>query len=150
MEAKRADLHVVAHAGEASGAASVRGALEDLQVERVGHGIRCLDDSELVMMLREREVPLEVCPVSNYRTKVLRMADLHPIRQMVDAGLFCTINSDDPPMFATTLTGDYVLLAAQGFTWAELWQLNLNALACAFLGDSSKKRLRVEWDNFGK
>lgn len=145
-EARRRGLHVVAHAGETVGAASVRGALDMLGVERIGHGIRVLDDPAVVARARERRVPFEVCPTSNYRLKVVPEGAPHPIRAMLDAGLVCTVNSDDPPMFGTTLVDEYRLLARQGFTWDELWALNGNALAAAFLSDAERAAYRAQFD----
>jgi adenosine deaminase len=72
----------------------------------------------------------------------------HPIRQMVNAGLYCTLNSDDPAMFSTSLTNEYLTLAKQGFSWEELWQLNLNTLEATFLGEMEKDRYRDEWEKF--
>src|SRR5205085_874021 len=129
----RQGLHVVAHAGETEGAASVRGAIEALHVERIGHGVRCLEDASLVAQLRESQIPLEVCPQSNYCLGVVKRGEPHPIRRMIDAGLFCTLNSDDPPMFSTNLTKEYVTLAEQGFSWEELLQLCQNTFAARFV-----------------
>ena len=67
---------------------------------------------------------------------------------MVDAGLYCTVNSDDPPMFGTSLNEEYLLLAAQGFSWDELWQLNRNALAAAFIDGTTRSQLASEWRRF--
>ncbi len=140
-EARRAGLHVVAHAGETTGAQTIRDAIKLLRAERIGHGIRCLDDPDLVAMLNERQTPLEVCPTSNYCLGVVKHGTRHPIRQMVDAGLFCTVNSDDPPMFNTSLINEYRLLSCQGFTWRELVQLNLNAVQASFLMEAERNRL---------
>ncbi len=145
-EARRRGLRVVAHAGETMGAASVRGAIEALGAERIGHGVRCLEDAAVVGLARARGVPFEVCPTSNYRLKVVPEGAPHPIRAMVDAGLVCTVNSDDPPMFGTTLVDEYRRLARQGFTWDELWQLNLNALGAAFLGDAERAGYRARFE----
>ncbi len=141
-EARRQGLRVVAHAGETTGAQTVRDAVRILKAERIGHGIRCLDDADLVAELRETQLPLEVCPTSNYCLGVVAPNQPHPLRQMVDAGLFCTVNSDDPPMFNTTLVDEFRLLARQGFTWNELLQLNLNAVEATFLSDDDKSELR--------
>jgi adenosine deaminase len=146
--ARRKGLRVVAHAGETSGSSSVRGAMECLRAERIGHGVRCLEDAALCEQLRVAQTPLEVCPVSNYCLGVVARGDPHPIRQMVDAGLYCTVNSDDPPMFSTDLNHEYWMLAKQGFTWDELWQLNLNSLEAAFLSEDEKARYRCEWQKF--
>jgi adenosine deaminase len=77
-----------------------------------------------------------------------REAGSHPIRRMVDAGLFCTLNSDDPPMFGTDFVNEYKLLAEQGFTWGELWRLNLNTLEASFLPEEEKAAFRREWAAF--
>ena len=138
-EARRAGLRTVAHAGEADGPESIWGAIDDLKVERIGHGVRCVEDSALVEALRQRQIPLEVSPVSNYCLGIVKKGDMHPIREMVDAGLFCCVNSDDPAMFSTSLSNEYMTLASQGFSWPELHQLNLNALEASFLGDVEKK-----------
>lgn len=147
-EAKRQGLRVVAHAGETEGAKSIWGALKNLQAERIGHGIQCLDDDSLVEELRISQTPLEVSPQSNYCLGVVPRTQPHPIRQMLDAGLYCTLNSDDPPMFNTSLTNEYLTLAAQGFSWAELWQLNLNTLEAAFLSTAEKVAYRTQWEAF--
>jgi adenosine deaminase len=147
-EARRQGLRVVAHAGETAGPASVRGAIEALAAERIGHGIRCLEDPSLVEELRARQTPLEVCPQSNYCLGIVRRGEPHPIRRMLNAGLYCTLNSDDPPMFATDLTREYELLAEQGFSWGELWHLSLNTLEASFLAEEDKSRYRQEWHQF--
>lgn len=147
-EARRQGLHVVAHAGETGGPASIWGALDALGAERIGHGVRCLEDPGLVAALRDRRIPLEVSPTSNYCLGVAAPGAPHPIRRMVDAGLYCTVNSDDPPMFGATLTGEYRLLAEQGFSWEELWRLNRNALEATFLDEEEKASLRRGWDRF--
>ncbi len=149
-EARRQGLHVVAHAGETAGPESVRGAVEALQAARIGHGVRCLEDGGLVALLRASQTPLEVCPQSNYCLGIVGRGQLHPIRRLVDAGLFCTVNSDDPPMFSTSLNREYETLAEQGFSWAELWRLNLNTLQASFLNEAEKAALRVEWDDFAR
>ncbi|MGD0918686.1 MAG: adenosine deaminase [Thermodesulfobacteriota bacterium] len=147
-EARKQGLRVVAHAGEAEGARSIWGAINNLQAERIGHGIRCLDDPELVEVLRQRQIPLEVSPESNYCLGVVGPEQPHPIRQMVNAGLYCTINSDDPAMFSTNLTNEYLTLASQGFSWDELWQLNRNTLEASFLSEAEKENYRDEWARF--
>jgi adenosine deaminase len=147
-EARRQGLRVVAHAGEAMGAESIWAALEHLKVERIGHGVRCLEDDALVQNLRDLQIPLEVSPQSNYCLGIVDRHQPHPIRQLVDAGLFCTLNSDDPPMFKTNLVNEYLTLAEQGFSWDELWQLNLNTLEASFLPELEKNTYRQEWQAF--
>lgn len=147
-EAHRQGLRLVAHAGEAVGAESIWSAINTLNVERVGHGIRCLDDPELVEVLGQRQIPLEVSPHSNYCLGVVEREQPHPIRRMVNAGLYCTVNSDDPAMFSTSLTSEYLTLAQQGFSWEELWQLNLNTLEATFLNEIEKAKYRDRWRKF--
>ncbi|MBD2033959.1 adenosine deaminase [Leptolyngbya sp. FACHB-321] len=147
-EARRQGLRVVAHAGEAVGAESIWAALDHLKAERLGHGVRCLEDDALVQKLRDLQIPLEVSPQSNYCLGIVERHQPHPIRQLVDAGLYCTLNSDDPPMFKTNLVHEYLTLAEQGFSWDELWQLNLNTLEASFLPESEKKTYHQEWQAF--
>jgi adenosine deaminase len=147
-EARRQRLRVVAHAGEVAGPESVWGALRSLGAERLGHGIRCLADPALVAHLAAQKIPIEVCPLSNYRLGAVAADAPHPIRAMVDAGLFCTLNSDDPAMFSSSLTEDYQLLVRQGFSWPEIWQLSRNTLEATFLPEPEKAALRAEWQRF--
>jgi adenosine deaminase len=144
-EARRGGLHTVAHAGESAGPASVWGALRSLRAERIGHGIRCLEDPELVAYLRDTQIPLEVCPTSNYRTKLVPAGEAHPVRALVDAGVYVTLSSDDPPMFSTDLDNDYVTLARQGFSLEELWRLNVASLEATFIPEGEKALMRGEW-----
>jgi adenosine deaminase len=98
--------------------------------------------------MRERQIPFEVCPVSNYAIGSTPIDKPHPIRQMVDLGIRCTVNSDDPAMFSTNLAAQYALLAAQGFSWDELWKLNTQTLDATFLSPAEKAVYRREWEDF--
>ena len=144
-EAGRQNLRLVAHAGETEGAESIWGAIRVLNAERIGHGVRAVEDDSLMEYLAETQLPLEVSPHSNYRLKVVPDEDPHPIRALVDAGVFVTVNSDDPPMFSTDITQEYALLARQGFSMDELWQLNCNAIEASFLPENEKQAFRSEW-----
>lgn len=145
-QARKSGLRVVAHAGETGGPEVVRESVALLKAERIGHGIRTLEDAALTRELAVARIPFEVSPTSNYRLKVAAANEPHPIRRMMDAGLMCTVNSDDPPMFGTDLNNEYLTLAAQGFSWDELWRLNLNGLEATFLPREEKKRLHSQWD----
>lgn len=135
-------LHSVPHAGEASGPESVWGALRSLQAERIGHGIRAIEDPALVEHLRERQIPLEVCPTSNVCTGVVASITEHPIRRLFDAGVYITVNSDDPPMFNTTLTDEYLVLAREfGFTADEIERLVLNGVRATLLDADRRAEL---------
>ncbi len=149
-QARDAGMHVIAHAGETAGAESVWGAIRSLKAERIGHGVGSVADVSLLEYLRKTQLPLEVCPNSNYCLKVADMDKPHPVRELVDAGVYVTLNSDDPPMFSTDLNNEYLTLAGQGFTWEELWKLNLNTLEASFLSEAEKSAYRNEWRSFAE
>jgi aminodeoxyfutalosine deaminase len=110
--ARAAGLHSAPHAGEIAGPESVWGALRALGAERIGHGVRSIEDPSLVAYLAERAIPLEVCPTSNVCLKVYPDHEAHPLPRLVAQGVIVTINSDDPPMFNTTLNDEVSLLAS--------------------------------------
>jgi aminodeoxyfutalosine deaminase len=148
--AREAGLHSVPHAGEVAGPASVWKALGTLGAERIGHGVRSIEDPDLVAYLREHQIPLEVCPTSNVRLGVYASYAEHPLRKMWDMGLYVTVNSDDPPMFNTDLVGEYQVLVDQmRFSAGELERLSLNALQASFLPHERKvaleQRFRTEF-----
>ena len=137
--ARDAGLHSVPHAGEVAGPPSVWSALRLLGAERVGHGVRSVEDLALLDHLRTAQIPLEVCPTSNICLGVYPSYEAHPIRQLWDQGLYVTVNSDDPPMFNTDLVREYQALVDHlGFTATELEQLSLNALRATFLPQDQK------------
>lgn len=131
-EARQQGLHVIAHAGEGEGADFVRDSVEMLHVERIGHGIRVLEDPALTREMARLQIPFEVSPQSNYCTRVVPLDQPHPIRRMIESGLKCTVNSDDPAMFSTSLNNEYLTLAAQGFSLKELKRLCQNGFDAAF------------------
>src|SRR3569833_3009440 len=102
-----AGLHSVPHAGEMSGPETIWEAIRELRAERSGHGIRCVEDPELMAYLRDTQLPLEVCPTSNVCTRQVPSIGAHPLPRLQEEGVYATLNSDDPPMFNTTLTGEY-------------------------------------------
>lgn len=137
--AYEAGLHRVPHAGEVAGPESVWGALRRLRAERLGHGVRSIEDPELVRTLVERGVPLEVSPTSNLCLGVYPTYEAHPIRRLYDAGAVVTVNSDDPPMFNTDLVTEYqVLVNRLGFGAEDLEHLLLNAVDASFLPEDRK------------
>lgn len=109
--ARAAGLRSVPHAGETTGPETIWDALRELGAERIGHGTSALGDPALVAYLAEHQIPLEVCPTSNLRTRAVPSLADHPLAGMVEAGLFVTINSDDPPMFGTTLENEFLVAA---------------------------------------
>ncbi len=99
-------LRLTAHAGEAAGPESVRGALDTLGVERIGHGVRIVEDPQLLERVVADQIPLEVCPTSNIRTGVVSGWDHHPIAQLVESGANVTVSSDDPTFFHTSVAAE--------------------------------------------
>jgi adenosine deaminase len=135
-------LHRVPHAGEHAGPQSVWSAIKLLHAERIGHGVRSIEDPELIEFLRVNSIPLEICPTSNICLQVYPNYDCHPLRKLWDAGLFITINSDDPPMFGTDLNNEYkVLVKNFSFSQDDLELISLNAIQASFLNLVKKQEL---------
>jgi len=140
-----AGLHSVPHAGEMSGPETIWEAVDGLRAERIGHGISCLADPGLVARLRESQIPLEVCPTSNVCTRQVPDLAAHPLPRLLAEGLFVTLNSDDPPMFGTTLTQEYRRAAATfGLGRGQLADLAANGVRASFLDAGSKQALLAE------
>jgi len=144
--ARQGGLHSVPHAGELAGPESIWNALRLLHADRIGHGVRCVEDPALADYLREHQVPLEVCPTSNIRLGIFSGYAAHPLRRLWDEGLFITVNSDDPPLFDTDLNHEYeVLVDHFAFTADELEQVSLNALRASFLPQAEKAQLEAKF-----
>jgi aminodeoxyfutalosine deaminase len=125
-----------------AGPASVWKAIGMLGAERIGHGVRSVEDPDLIAYLRQQQIPLEVCPTSNVCLGVYASYAEHPLRKLWEEGLYITINSDDPPMFNTDLVNEYQVLVDQmGFSAQEVERLSLNALRASFLPQEQKADL---------
>ena len=147
--ARAAGLHSVPHAGETTGPATVWDALRELGAERIGHGTSAVLDPRLLAHLAEQRIALEVCPTSNVRTRSIRSIEEHPLRAMTEAGLLVTINSDDPPMFGTTLNDEYAIAARLLDCGPDgLAALARNGVAASFLPAADKARLVAEIDTY--
>jgi adenosine deaminase/aminodeoxyfutalosine deaminase len=132
--ARENGLRLTAHAGETAGPDSIWSALA-IGAERIGHGIRAIDDPVLVAHLRDRQIPLEVCITSNVMTGAVPSLAEHPIRRLFDAGVPITLNTDDPGIFRTSLAREFEIARTQfGFTEAELDSLRQNAERFRFVG----------------
>jgi aminodeoxyfutalosine deaminase len=142
----------VPHAGETAGPESIWAALRLLHADRIGHGVRSIEDPALVDYLREHQVPLEVCPTSNVCLGVYPDYATHPLRRLWDSGLFITLGSDDPPMFGTDLNSEYELLVEEfGFNDSELARISLNGLRASFLPADERTCMMVEFqDEFAR
>ena len=133
-KARAEGLHVVAHAGEEGPAEYIWEALDLLHVERIDHGVRCLDDDALVTRLVEEQIPLTVCPLSNVRLRAIDTLADHPIRGMIERGLLVTVNSDDPAYFGGYVEDNFAALVDQvGLTEAESEILRTNSMKATFI-----------------
>lgn len=140
-------LPSVPHAGETVGPESIWGAINYLSAVRIGHGVRCIEDDSLVAALRERQIVLEVCPTSNICLGIFPSIQKHSLPHLVEAGLRVTINSDDPPMFNTTLTDEYQLIAENfGYDADDMQRFVMTALEASFLPPSQKQALRADFE----
>jgi adenosine deaminase len=142
-------LHSVPHAGESAGPESVWDAIELLGAERVGHGIAAARDESLMDRLRDANITLEVCPTSNVCTRSVPSLAQHPLPTLVAAGVPVTINSDDPPMFSTTICREYQVAAdVLGLDESGVAELARTAVRASFLGDVEKTELLAEIDEY--
>lgn len=149
MEAKEAGLLSVPHAGETMGAPSIWGAIHALGADRIGHGVRAMEDPLLLAYLLEHRIPLEINPTSNLRLHIYPHADQHPFALLDHMGLLVTVNSDDPPLFNTTLCGEYEFLAQEfDYDRPNLRRIARNAFTVAGVEDEVKERLLVEFDGW--
>ena len=147
--ARAAGLHSVPHAGETTGPETVWESLRLLGAERIGHGVSAAQDPELLAHLANTGVVLEVCPTSNLATRAVERIEDHPLRTFVDAGVTVTINSDDPPMFATTLNHDYEVAAGLlDLDERGVADLARAAVDASFAPDEVKARVRSEIDAY--
>lgn len=143
--ARAAGLHSVPHAGETTGPETIWTSLRDLGAERIGHGTSAAADPALLAHLAEHRIPLEVCPSSNVATRAVASLAEHPLPTFVEAGVVVTINSDDPPMFGTTLNREYEIAAdLLGLDESGLVDLALAGVDASFAPADVKARLRAE------
>ncbi|SFB21093.1 adenosine deaminase [Cohnella sp. OV330] len=142
-----AGIPITIHAGEAAGPFNVREAVEGLGATRIGHGIRLREDPGLLDWIRERRIPLELCPTSNVQTKAIASWDDYPIRGYYDAGVYVTVNTDNPTVSGTDMTRECETIATRfGFAPAELADLMRGALLAAFAEPPVKERLLARFD----
>jgi adenosine deaminase len=139
-KAREHGLRLTVHAGESAGPESVWGAIRELGVERIGHGVRAVEDESLVAYLAENKIPLEVCPTSNLRTGIYPSYEAHPVKALFEAGVPITINTDDPTFFGTTLAEEYAHVLAMGVSAEGIFEMIRNGFRYAFLPESDIER----------
>jgi adenosine deaminase len=148
-QARAAGLRSVPHAGESTGPETIWDSIKHLGAERIGHGIAAARDPELLTYLRDHRIPLEVCPTSNVCTRSVASLEEHPLADLYAAGIPLSINSDDPPMFSTTLNQEYEVAAellnldARGIT-----DLALAAVEHSFMPTRAASTLRHEIESY--
>ncbi len=149
--ARWAGYPAVAHAGETEGAEHVRQAVTELQVRRVQHGVRAVEDPQTLQLLADRQVCCDVALTSNTLLTHFRDPASHPLRRMLDAGVPLTLSTDDPAFFGTHLTREYELAYLEaGLSLAELWQMNLNGLRYGLAETPVRRRLLKEFGQAGQ
>lgn len=138
----KAGFKTTTHAGEFGGPESIRASLDNLPISRIGHGVRAIEDIALIAEIADRRIPLELSPGSNVATGLFRDRSSHPFKALMDAGCVVTLNSDDPPFFATSIGHEYDE-AAQSYHLSEsdLNQITRNAILAAFCDEALKEEL---------
>jgi adenosine deaminase len=140
--AGEAGLGLTVHAGEFGGPESVRDALDHLGVSRIGHGVRAIEDPDLVRRIVDEDIVLELCTGSNIALGLYPDIASHPFRHLRDAGVRVTVSSDDPPYFGSSIGAEYGWLAeGQGLSHAALAQTTRTAIEVAFVDDETRRRL---------
>lgn len=141
--AKKAGLHITVHSGEAPSPEAgqwIKDSIQILGAERIGHGIQAIHHPDIMQLLIEKNIPLEVCPYSNYLTQAFASHKDHPLRKLYDAGVPVTLNSDDPGMFASLLSDEYhIAQDYQGFGVKEFTRCNEIAFQHSFISLAEKK-----------
>ncbi len=141
-EVRKTGIPFTIHAGEADGAESVKDALS-FGAKRIGHGIRCLEDDDVLRKVIENKICLEVCPNSNLDTKVVESYEAHPIKILDDVGCMITVSTDNRTVSEITLESEYnALMETFGYTNADMFRFNMNAIEAAFLSEEEKQELR--------
>lgn len=144
-KARKAGLHTTIHSGEANNPKApqwIRDSIEILGAERIGHGIQAIQDPKIIDLLIQKNIPLEVCPYSNYLTQAFSTHENHPLRKLKDMGVIVTLNSDDPGMFASTLSDDYYLAHRyQKFSLEDFAKCNANSYKHSFISEQEKSKV---------
>ena len=138
---KEEKFPISVHAGEWDGPKNIRNAINLLHPTRLGHGVRSIEDPELVKEIIDKDIILETCPTSNIATKIYENYESHPVKTLFDQGVKVTVNSDDPPFFNATIQGEYEVMEDLGLNKDQLTSLTRNAISSSFCDENNKKKL---------
>ncbi len=138
---KEEKFPISVHAGEWDGPENIRNAINLLHPTRLGHGVRSIEDPELVKEIIDKDIILETCPTSNIATKIYENYESHPVKTLFDQGVKVTVNSDDPPFFNATIQGEYEVMEGLGLNKDQLTSLTRNAISSSFCDENNKKKL---------
>ena len=143
---KEEKFPISVHAGEWDGPKNIRNAINLLHPTRLGHGVRSIEDPELVKEIIDKDIILETCPTSNIATKIYENYESHPVKTLFDQGVKVTVNSDDPPFFNATIQGEYEVMEDLGLNKDQLTSLTRNAISSSFCDENNKKKLLSKLD----
>jgi aminodeoxyfutalosine deaminase len=151
QQAKQMGLRSIPHAGETDGATSVLGAIKELQADRICHGVRSIEDMNVVKELIERQIPLNVCPTSNVRLNIYPTIAQHPFRKLDESGVKVTINSDDPSIIGSSLCDEYMIVVNEfGYTINDLVCFAKNSIQVSYATTELKTKYLREIDQWKK
>ena len=145
QRAKKAGLNITVHTGEAPDPKAgqyIMDSIDILGAQRIGHGVQVIHHPNVMKVLIEKDIPLEICPYSNYLTQAFKTHKEHPLRKLFDGGVPVTLNSDDPGIFASVLSDDYLIAQAeQNFNLSHFQKCNQTAYAHSFISESEKSKV---------
>ncbi len=145
-QARNFGFYTTAHAGEAAGPESIWGAIQELKVDRIGHGTRAMEDNELMEYLSINKIPIELCPISNLRTRVINSMEEHPVKNYIDMGIPISINTDDPKMFGNSLTEEYnTLKKTFDLSNEDIYNIIINSINTTWLNQNEKEDLVLKF-----
>ncbi len=143
--ARNMGFKTTVHAGEAAGAQSVKNAIEKLLPDRIGHAARACEDENLLRRISELKIPVELCPISNLKTRVIALPELYPLDRFIKNSIAFSINTDDPKMFGNSLAEEYSLIESLGYTKAEAAEFALGAIDTSWLSPDEKRTMKNEF-----
>lgn len=144
--ARESGFKTTAHAGEGAGPESIWGAINILNVDRIGHGTRAIEDKTLLEYLAGHKIPVETCPLSNLRTRVIESIELHPVRTFIEMGIPVSINTDDPKMFDNSLCDEYQALKTSfHYSDEDIYNIIINSINTTWLDQKGKENLVKEF-----